>query len=119
MEHEQNSHTDRTTTYKPDELPTSVTRTLWISYGMGKWNAGQIEINDYVSKSSDGFEKIPLCQHEVTIQIPQPDDIKAKAVEVLEEQKRDLQARHHQELKAVQEKIDNLLAIEFKPGEAA
>lgn len=107
---------DRRTTYKPNALPTSITRTLYVSYGMGRYNAGQIEINEYSHKGSDGFERIPLCQHEVSIEIPQPGDIKAKAVEVLEEQKRDLLAKQHQELKAVQDKIDNLLAIEFKPG---
>ena len=110
---------DRSTTYKPDALPTSVTRTLHISYGMGRWNAGQIEISEYGCRGNDGFERIPLCEHEVTVAIPKPDDIKAKAVEVLEEQKRDLLAKHHQELKTVQDKIDNLLAIEFKPGSNA
>lgn len=110
---------DRNTAYKPDALPASITRTLFICYGMGRYNAGRIEINDFDHSGSDGFERIPLCQHEVTITIPKPDDIKAKAVEVLEEQKRGMLARHHHELKAVQDKIDNLLAIEYKSGDAA
>ena len=104
--------------YEHDKLPEELTRKLYVSYGMGRFNAGRISISQHGNASSDGFECIPLAEMEVTFKLSVDCDLKTKAVRVLEKKKDDIKAEYHMKLKEVQDKIDHLLAIEFKPQEA-
>ena len=48
-------------TYKHDELPLTIKRQLFIKYGVGKWNAGRIMIDDLNHPGSESFETVQLC----------------------------------------------------------
>ena len=106
----------RSKPYKPDALPVSINRPLWITYGMGKYNAGQITVDARAPYDGAGdFAKVVLCESSLSVEIPKQKNIKGKILRVLESEKEAVLAENHQRLKAVQDKIDNLLAISFKP----
>lgn len=101
--------------YKPDELPKEITRTVYLHYKIGGYFAGQINIWDW-DKPTDS-DSIVICGAEVTVKIPNINKktLKKKAIETLEQEKEKIMAENHQRLKVVQDKIDNLLAIEYQP----
>ena len=109
----------RDTTYKHDALPAQITRSLYIQYGVGRWNAGQIMINDMDFAGSDGTERVLLATTEITVEIPPEQNIKAKLLKVLQDDLAKVKAENHMREKSVQDKIDNLLAITYEPGEAS
>lgn len=102
--------------YKPDEIPTEITRKLYAHYGIGGYSAGRITIYDCDVSTVDS-NYIVLCEVEQTIKIPpvSQNDLKNKALDVLEDEKQKVLAENHERLKKVQDKIDNLLAIEYRP----
>jgi hypothetical protein len=59
---------DRHTAYKPDELPRSLTRKLYVHYQISGYGTGQISVYDW-PREPDG-ERVVLCETEVTIDIP-------------------------------------------------
>lgn len=109
---------DRHEEYAPDKVPTSITRTIYVGYGIGKYNAGKIVIDDFSRKgTSSDFAVAPLAEQKITIKLPKCKvDVKKRMLEVLEEQKCEVLAENHARLKAVQDQIDELLAIEYHPS---
>lgn len=99
-----------------EKLPKTAKQEIFILLSIGGHFAGALHFADYDSSDYDE-NKILLGTQNVKFNIPQNVDIKGKAIEGLEDQKSKLLARHHMELKGVQDKIDNLLAIEYKPEE--
>jgi len=97
-----------------EKLPKTEEKEIFILLDIGEYSAGRLSYLDYDS-SKYGDDKILLGTQMVTFKIPQKVDIKGKAVESLEEKKVKINAKFHMELKVVQDKIDNLLAIEYKP----
>jgi hypothetical protein len=118
---DKNGINERNKTYEPNEIPRQITRGIWVAYGISGYGAGRITLNDFDYHGSDDSALVTLCQTSITIDIPaiDRDGLKTKALEVLEAEKQKVMAENHQRLRAVQDKIDNLLAIEFKPQEAA
>lgn len=113
------SDNNRSTKYAPDALPESITRKLFVRYAIAGYSAGRIYIWDTDYDQSD---TVPICETEVTIAIPaiDHDGLKSKAVEVLQAELQKVRAENHMKEKAIQDKIDNLLAIEYKQeGDAA
>lgn len=102
--------------YKPGELPEEITRTIFIGYGIGKYNAGMIVLEDKELEGED-FATVRLVSKKMTFKLPKVEiDIKGKMLKVLEEEKKKIMAENHQRLQEVQERIDQLLAIEYKPA---
>jgi len=99
-----------------EKLPKTQTTEIFITLCIGGYRAGELNYRnrDFSTFSDD---EILLGTQKVKFNIPQNVDIKGKAIEGLEDQKSKLLAKHHMELKDVQDKIDNLLAIEYKPEE--
>lgn len=102
---------------KEFELPEAITKDLYITLGLGDYNNGDISISDIdrAKYTSEGFESVLLVKTSISVEIPKDIDVKAKLIAVLEKQKSGIQAEYHIKLTNVQDKIDNLLAIEHKP----
>ena len=96
------------------KLPKSEQKEIFILLDIGSFNAGRLSYADF-DASKFGDDQILIGTQMVTFKIPQKVDIKGKAVESLEEKKTKINAEFHMKLKEVQDKIDNLLAIEYKP----
>ena len=103
------------TQYKPNEIPTSLIRKLYIGYGIGKYNAGQIVVSDYQHATTD-FAVVPLMEKQLAIELPRCKvDVKGRMLEVLEEEKQKVIAENHMRLKDVQDRIDELKTLEYQP----
>lgn len=96
------------------EIPEQVKKTLYVTIGVGQWNYNDVDISSNNFTGSDGFERVNLTSIEVTIDIPKGIDVKSELIAILEDQKASIQSEFHMQLKNVQDKIDNLLAIENK-----
>lgn len=108
-----NDHKD--TQYKPTEIPKVLTRKMYIGYGIGKYNAGKIVVSDYEHTTSE-FATVRLLEKELTIRLPRCKvDVKGRMLEVLEEEKQKVIADNHMRLKEVQDRIDQLKVLEYKP----
>lgn len=109
--------------YQPHEIPKQITATLYLTYGVGQWNRGQIGITDYwndeekirKSRYERDCERVLLAEFSVTIDIPEGVDPRKRYVEVLKNERRKLMAKHHVELKSVDDAIQKAQAIEFQP----
>lgn len=108
------------------EIPKEIEETLYVCLCIdSKWahDIGQITVSicDRSRKGySDDTVYLLLATETVTIKIPRTVlDIKGELVSGLEARKEKELAEHHMKMKAFQDRIDNLLAIEYKPGEAA
>ena len=96
------------------KLPEEIEVELFITISIEGWNAGKINVHDFNgAKYND--DQVLLGTQTVKFKIPQNIDVKGEAVKNLEENKKKLQAKHHMELKEIQDKIDQLKAIEYKP----
>lgn len=113
---EEQINKERSQTFKQHELPSKLKRTLYVSYGVGRWNSGCINFTDYKPRSNDGFESVIIGLAEATAIIETKQDIKGKLLKVLEDQKQEVLAENHRRLMAVQDKIDNLLALTYEPS---
>lgn len=107
------------TRYKPDEIPDSVTMDMVVWYQIAGYDAGRI--GAYFFDFQDNAEKVLLCKQAVTFKLPKidRDGLKSKALEMLQAEKQKILAENHTRLQAIQDKIDNLLALEYQPSEAA
>lgn len=63
-----------------------------------------------------------VCLAETTVKVKVPDtkiDLKGQGLQGLEKERDQMQARHFVEMKDVEDRIANLLAIEYKPDSRA
>lgn len=108
---------DRHTTYQPDAIPASITRTLYVGYGIGQFNAGNIVVSEY-EHDTESLATVRIMEKDITFNLPPSKvDVKGKMLEVLEAEKQKILAENHQRLHKVQEKIDRLLAIEYQQSD--
>lgn len=107
---------DKSKTYHPEALPEKVTRTLYLHYGTGTYNPGQICVNDSPNAAAgDLFGGIPLMELEVEFTLPpnQGIDLQGEMLKKLEAEKAEVLAQNHMRLRAVQDKIDAMLQITY------
>lgn len=97
-----------------EKLPKTVTKEMFVTLRVSGYAAGDIQFWD-CNVANSGEDFILLTTKKMTVKIPQNIDVKGRVIEGLEAEKDKIQARHHMELKDIQDKIDNLLAIEYKP----
>lgn len=111
---------DRETVYKPDAVPTHITRRLHIGYGIGRYNAGRVVVDDHDMHSQPGSENsdfavIPLKELNLKLDLPKMKiDVKARMIEVLEAQKKKVMAESQREIMRIDDEIQKLLQIEYK-----
>lgn len=99
--------------FTPDDLPESVTRELYVFYGIKGYSAGEISVWDC---DVSGEERILLTTSEVTVKIPKGLKIKDKVVDALKAEKDKVLANAHMKAKELQQKIDSLLGLEYQPS---
>ncbi len=103
------------------KIPKTITKKLFITVGVDSWNSNQISILDFDrTKLSKEVEYVLLKTQEVTFDLSDAEfsdenSIKKEIVKGLEEKKAKIKAETHMKIKEIQDKIDNLLAIEYKP----
>lgn len=108
---------------EPHQMPKQLNFTLYLTYGVGTYNRGRIEISDYFNKEEKkrkdrydkAYEKILLSEFEITVDIPEGVDPSKRYLQVLKNQKRALLAQHHIELKSIDDQIARAAALEYKP----
>jgi len=98
-----------------EKLPKTIEKEIFITLCISGYAAGKISVGDYNKAEFSSNDDVLLGTETVTFNVPQKVDIKGRAIKNLEDKKSKLQARHHMEIKEVQDKIDHLLAIEYKP----
>lgn len=97
-----------------EKLPKTVEKELFITLVVSGYDVGKIGVWDCnIPKYDSGY--ILLKKQKVTFKLPQDINVKGKVIESLESEKEKIKADFHMQLKDVQDKIDNLLAIEYKP----
>ncbi len=97
------------------EIPEKINCTLYVNMIVAGHRPGEISIydHDYVS-DLEGMEQARLFSFPLEIDVPKNithEDLTKGLVETLEKKKQSMQAEYHVELKRIQDKIDNLLAL--------
>lgn len=104
----------------PDKIPQSITRKIYLTYGVGKYNGNHISASDYPPRDSEDFGEELLAMSEITFSLPKSKvNIRGKMLEILKKEKEKILAENHKRLFDIDEKINKLLAIEYQPEEAA
>lgn len=103
--------------YEPDNIPSEITITLCVWYRISGYNAGRIGVYDFDFEGDENT--IVLCKIPVTLNIPAQENVREEVLKTLRTEKLKQVSIHHIKLKQIQEKIDNLLAIEYQPAEDA
>lgn len=106
----------RKAVYAPNKLPTSLEREIFIHYNIGGSDSGKIEIWDC---DLSGESRILLATRMVKIKIPVKTDLKADVIKALENEIQKTRAEAFAKIQSLQERVDSLLALEYKPSEAA
>ena len=100
------------------DIPEQLQRTLYVVYGTGKYNKGQINIQEYKPNSNvTGFEGMLLKEFEVEIDLPKlsTDMVVKEQVNSLKKEKENLMAEHHMKIQKIDDEINQLLAITYQP----
>ena len=99
-------------TYDPTKLPDNIKRTVYVTFGIGKYNKGNIRLDDTFSESDDSdFARVLLTKFPVSIDIPVNVDIAGKYVKILEKKKRKIQRQARADLHEVQVEINRMLCL--------
>ena len=99
--------------YAPKEIPATVEVTVFTHYGLQGHHMGQLI---HYAFEASGENYVCLTKTPVTVHIPKQDDLKEKVVAALEAEKKKQMAEHHKKMFEIQEKIDSLLQLEYKPA---
>jgi len=114
---------NRDTVYKPNEVPEKIERSLFIGYGIGKYNAGRIVVDDHdynmrPDTESKDFAAVLLKELKLKIDLPKMNiNIKDRMIEVLEAEKQKVLAESHRQIFRIDEDIRKLQLLEHKPSE--
>jgi len=102
----------------PNKIPRRATFPMVVCYAIGGSFAGELSLCEHSRETwGDGGEWVTIGEIEVTLDIPLVDEkgIRSKAVEILEEKKKKIQAEAQRDVWDIEEKIQALLSIEHKP----
>lgn len=98
--------------YKPDEIPKKIVIESFLCYEIRGYNQGKFGLWDC---DVSGQDRILISTQNVTINLPKELDLKEKLLESLESEKSRLLADTHMKVKEIQEQINELLCLEYKP----
>lgn len=101
--------------YAPNELPKSLEIVIHTHYCYNseyKWQLGSIS-HDTTDRTGDQY--ICLAKTPVHVVVETPGDLKDMVLKALEAEKQKQMAEHHKRMFELQEKIDSLLQLEYKP----
>lgn len=109
-------YTERSEKFSPKKLPRSIKRELYLYYGISGYSAGELTVWDFELSKGD-MDRVLIGRGDVEMFTDTKLDLKARVLQVLQDEREKIQAEFHMKLKGNQDKIDNLLAIEYKPEE--
>lgn len=98
-----------------EKLPKTIELEMFMTMQVDGYRAGDISVQDYDKQGFSSSDHILLRSFTMTFDVPQNVDVKGKLIDSLEELKTETMARHHMEIKNIQDKLDELLAIEYQP----
>jgi len=106
------------------EIPDEIEKTLYVHICLqSKWenDIGKISVHTFDRSGFDDDDKhVLLVTKKIKIKIPKTTiDFRGELVVGLEAQKEKELAEHYMRMKAFQDRIDNLLAIEYKPEKSS
>lgn len=122
-EREESEVRERFKTFKPDEIPATIERTIYVCYGVGKYNHGRIEFEDSPppaiatrglggrSKPDTDFSRVLLTKFRVTVEIPQGIDVQREYIAILEDAKRAIKNEARVKIQHLQKQIDGILKL--------
>jgi len=97
------------------QLPSKITKTMYVLLGLGKFNHGEICVRDFHNEENmDGFESKLLSKFNIDIDLPENFDAESAMVEILNAQKTKLVADHYVAIKRIDDQIAQLMAITNK-----
>ena len=100
-------------TYKADEIPESITVPYTVYYVINGYSAGKLGV--YTFDWNGDKDSIIICKGKVRIKIDRPDNIAQRAISYLREAIKDEQAASYKKIRALEETIDKLSLLEYKP----
>lgn len=100
------------------DLPKKVTKTLYVSVGLGRYVHGEITVSDYETNGhGDGFERRTISKFEIDIDLPEDFDAESAMIDILTAKKSKLEADHYVAVKKIDDQINELLAIAHNVGD--
>jgi len=101
------------------KIPAEIEKTIYVAYGLGRYNQGDISFRDYQPKDrSKGWEEVEIASQKVKIKIPKGTAINGRKelVRAYQKQKDKILAQAHVEAAKIEDEIQRLLAIEYQPN---
>lgn len=108
---------------KTIELPEKITKKIYVKVGIGRYNTGNISIWDtkVMDDPCDDFGSVTILETQVEIDLSDADlsdaNIKNIMISTLEKQKQELMAKCNVEVNKIEDRIRNLLSIEYKSNQ--
>ncbi len=103
--------------FAPDAIPKKFDTIIYTHYCYHSdydWHIGSVS-HDTSDRSGDNY--ICIAKTPLTVFVPeQKMDIKQMVIEALEAEKKKQMAEYHKKMFELQEKIDSLLSLEYKPS---
>lgn len=100
------------------KIPDEINQTVYIQLGVGKYNKNELYFSeddpgDDINSSSD-WATIKIGESELSAEVTiDRKEVVTKLVSALNKEKEEILARHHMEQKEIDDRIQNLLAIEY------
>ena len=94
-------------------IPKSITKTIYVSIGIGRHNKDMISAYDFDDSGTggmEGMERVKLCEKEVTFEIPSV-DVTGKAISLIEDKKAAISEMFHKEIGKLDQEIQELRAL--------
>ena len=101
-------------TYNIDEIPGTIKTTIYTCYCFNpeySWDAGTITHTNF-DRTGDRY--LLLGTSEIEVEVPPIGDVKMKVIQALNQEKKNIMVEHERRLAELQDKIDQLLCIEYK-----
>lgn len=98
--------------YAANDIPEKVEAVIYTHYNIAGYDYG--ELFHYAADIS-GENRILIAENPVILKIPKIGDLKNKVVQALEAEKKNKEAVHYKKMFDLQEKIDSLICLEYKP----
>lgn len=108
---------------KTIELPEKITKNIYVTVGIGRYNTGDISVLDIkgVDDPCGDLGLVTILETQVEIDLSGADlsdaNIKNIMISTLEKQKKDLMAKCNVEVNKIEDRIKNLLSIEYKSSQ--
>lgn len=99
--------------YTPDMIPSKVEATIYTHYRINGYAAGELVNYDF---DATGEDYIVVAKTPIAIKINKSDDIREEVIKTLEAEKEKCEAEHYKKMQELENKIQSLQRLEYKPS---